>query len=237
MRASALVTWGFVVLPLLVAGSLVLGTYAAGGRAEDAATRQRWTVRVALATAAWLLLTWLVAARGLLSRFDARPPAFAGLVVAVVGLGLVIAFSPLGTRLVRGLPLSALVGVHVFRYPLELVMHQAYVEGVMPVQMSYSGRNFDIVTGIGAGILGLALMRTAVPRWLVWVWNVGGLLLLVNVVSVAIASTPIFARFGRDHLVTFIAYPPFVWLPAILVLAAWAGHLLVFRKLREDASR
>ncbi|MDX1982954.1 MAG: hypothetical protein SFV51_21975 [Bryobacteraceae bacterium] len=34
--------------------------------------------------------------------------------------------------------------------PLELVMHHAAAEGRMPVQMSYSGWNFDIVTGITA---------------------------------------------------------------------------------------
>jgi hypothetical protein len=26
-------------------------------------------------------------------------------------------------------------------------------------------------------------------------------------------------------------YPPFVWLPAVMVLAALAGHLLIFRAL------
>jgi hypothetical protein len=30
-----------------------------------------------------------------------------------------------------------------------------------------------------------------------------------------------------------VADPPFVWLPAVLVLTAVAGHLLMFRKLRR----
>jgi len=29
----------------------------------------------------------------------------------------------------------------------------------------------------------------------------------------------------------WITYPPFVWLPAVMVRAALAGHLLVFRAL------
>ena len=234
-RASAVVTWGFVALPLLVGASLVVGSHLAGAHGEDAAARRRWSVRVALAAAIWLALTWVVAASGILWRFDMRPPPFAVMVATVVAVGIGLAFSSLGTRLVRGLPLSALVGVQVFRFPLELVMHQAYAEGVMPVQMSYSGRNFDILTGISAGILGAALTRWRVPRWVVAAWNVAGLLLLVNVVSVAAVSTPTFAWFGREHLNTFIADTPYVWLPTILVLAAWAGHLLVFRKLREES--
>ncbi len=68
------------------------------------------------------------------------------------------------------------------------------------------------------------------------VWNVAGLALLVNIVTVAILSTPRFALFGDDRLNVFVAYPPFVWLPAVLVLAALAGHLVVFRALRVRAA-
>jgi hypothetical protein len=35
--------------------------------------------------------------------------------------------------LVRGVPLWALVGFQIFRLPLELLMHRAYVEGLLPV--------------------------------------------------------------------------------------------------------
>jgi hypothetical protein len=34
-------------------------------------------------------------------------------------------------------------------------------------------------------------------------------------------------------VVTFVAYPPFVWLPAVMVVAALAGHLVIFRALRR----
>jgi heme exporter protein D len=34
----------------------------------------------------------------------------------------------------------------------------------------------------------------------------------------------------------FVMYAPFVWLPAVMVLAALAGHLVVFRALRAQAA-
>ena len=110
-------------------------------------------------------------------------------------------------------------------------MHRAYLEGVMPVQMSYSGQNGDVVTGITAGALGLWLARRHAPRWVVAAWNVLGLALLVNVVTVAIMSTPLFEWFGKDRVPLFVTYPPFVWLPAILVMAALMSHILVWRRL------
>jgi hypothetical protein len=154
----------------------------------------------------------------------------------VTALGIGVACSPVGTRLVRGLPLWVLVGFQVFRFPLELLMHEAHVEGVMPVQMSYSGQNYDIVTGISAALLGWWLARGGVPRWIVTAWNVIGFALLLNVVTVAILSTPIFRWFGDDQVNTFVTYPPFVWLPAVLVTAALTGHILVWRKLAFERS-
>jgi hypothetical protein len=232
LGASVLVTCGFVVLPLLVAAGFVGGCDWAGRRlGEDPRARHRRTLTVGAGVLAWLLVTALVAASGVLRRFDATPPPFALFVLAVAALGVAVACSPLGTLLVRGVPLWALVGSQVFRFPLELVMHRASVEGVMPPQMSYSGWNYDIVTGITAGVLGWWLGRRPVSRWLVAGWNVLGFALLVNVVTIAVVSTPVFAWFGPERLNVFVTYPPFVWLPAVLVAAALAGHLLVWRKL------
>jgi hypothetical protein len=67
---------------------------------------------------------------------------------------------------------------------------------------------------------------------LVRLWNVLGLLLLINIVTVAILATPRIRYFGDDHLNTWVTYTPFVWLPAVMVLAALAGHLIIFRARR-----
>ena len=226
------------MLPLLVAAGFVAAVDWAGRRLGAPATaRRRRTTGVALGTIAWLAVTWLAAASGVLGRFDAFPPPFAGFLLALIVVGVGVACSPIGTRLVRGLPLWALVGYQVFRFPLELLMHRASTEGIMPVQMSYSGRNYDILTGISAGLLGWWLARRPVPRWVVGAWNLGGFALLLNIVAVAVASTPIFRWFGDDRLNTFVAYPPFVWLPAVLVTAALMGHVLVWRRLAADRSR
>jgi hypothetical protein len=233
LEASALVTAGFVLLPLLVAAGFILACEWAGRRLGEAvAVRRRRTGRVGTAVLAWLVMTALVAASGVLRRFDATPPPFAGLVLAIAVAGIAVPCSPLGTLLVRGVPLWALVGFQVFRFPLELVMHRAYVEGIMPVQMSYSGLNYDILTGITAGVLGFWLHRRRVPRWIVTSWNLLGFALLVNVVTIAIVSTPVFRWFGNERLNVFVTYPPFVWLPAVLVPAALMGHILVWRRLR-----
>ena len=234
LKASVVVTGGFIILPLLVAAGFIVACEWAGRRLGQGVTvRRRRAVWLGAAVLAWLLVTALIAASGVLHRFDATPPPFAVLALAVGVVGIAVPCSPLATLLIRGLPLWALVGFQVFRFPLELVMHRAYIEGVMPVQMSYSGYNYDIVTGITAGALGLWLVRRHVSRWVVASWNTLGFVLLVNIVTIAIVSTPVFGWFGNERLNIFVTYPPFVWLPGILVTAALMGHILVWRRLSE----
>ena len=163
--------------------------------------------------------------------WDATPPPFALLVVGILGLTVAFACTRYGRRLALGLPLWALVGIQGFRLPLELAMHAMYERGVMPEQMSYSGRNFDIITGITALVVAWLVFSGRVGRRVVLTWNILGLLLVLNVVTIGILSTPRFRLFGDDRLNVFVTYPPFVWLPAVMVLAALAGHLIVFRAL------
>jgi hypothetical protein len=231
-NASPELVAGFSAIALALAALMVVGVHVAGRRLnEPAAVRARWTLMAAVGATIWLAVTWLVAASGLLARFDLRPPPFLLVPVSVLTLAALMTWTRFGTRLITGLPLAALVGLQAFRLPLELLMHRAYIEGVMPMQMSYSGRNFDILAGLTAILVAWALHRGMAGRRLALIWNVFGILLLLNIAVIAALSTPVFAAFGPDAVNTFVAYPPFIWLPAVMVLTAITGHLLIARAL------
>ena len=129
-------------------------------------------------------------------------------------------------------PLAWLIGYQVFRAPLEFFLHASYERGVIPVQMTWSGLNFDVITGISAALLALVAATRPLPRWLVLAWNCIGLALLGAIVTIALLSAPTPLRvFMNEPANTLVAQLPYVWLPAFLVQAAWFGHLLVFRWL------
>jgi hypothetical protein len=226
-------TWAFVAIPVLLVAALACGVAVGSSRLGERGAAGRRAAFIVVAGAAWMIATWVLAARGVFRQWDTMPAPFGLLIIAIVGLACLITFDSSGRQLALGVPLWALVAVQGFRLPLELAMHEMYVRGVMPEQMTYTGRNFDIVTGITALIVGALLWAGRCPRWLVAMWNVMGLALLLNVMVVAILSTPRFAYFGStpDRLNVWVTYPPYVWLPAVMVLAALAGHLVIFRAL------
>jgi hypothetical protein len=171
-----------------------------------------------------------LASRGIIADFDRRPPPLAILLVVLFALSAVLAFSRFGTRLMEGVPLWLLVLAQSFRLPLEWMMHRAAEDGVMPMQMSYAGWNFDVLTGLTALPVAWVLYRRE-NRAVAFAWNLLGTLLLANILVIAILSTPMFAAFGPDRLNTWVAFPPFIWLPTVMVVWALTGHLVIWRRL------
>jgi hypothetical protein len=226
---------GFTLLPMLVASIALLGVASALRRAGSA-KRNYWTVE-ALIVGAMAGSLWL-AGKGLLAQFDSPPPLFLPLTAANIALWVGIASSRVG-RALTSLPVAALIGFHAFRLPLELVMHAAASAGVMPVQMSFSGWNFDIVTGATAVLIAPLAALGLAPRPLLLAWNALGSVTLAVIVAIAVASAPPWLAFGADaaHANTWVAYAPFIWLPTVLVAAAVAGHIVLWRHLlRADGA-
>jgi len=222
----------FVVIPILLFAVLVWGVVAVWRRAgASTASSRRAGVITALAAGAWMALTWIAGGSGILRAWDRTPPPFALLLAGILIVSFTLAFGPAGRNLAAHAPLWALVAVQSFRLPLELSMHAMYERGIMPIQMTYTGRNFDIVTGTTAVVVAALVGTGFGGRRLVAAWNVVGFALLLNIVVVAVLSTPAFAYFGADQLNTFVTYLPFVWLPAVMVAAALAGHLIIARAL------
>lgn len=234
VNASPVLLWSFVALAIAIAGAYVVAVHASAGHTTRSSAR-RDTMLAALATATWLAVTLALAASGRLS-FTSRPPT-AGVLIAVgVGLAIAVGTSRLGARLATGIPLAALIGVQAFRFPLELMLHRAYREGLMPVQMSYSGFNFDIFTGLSAIVVALYSARRPNAVAVARIWNAAGIVLLANILTIAVLSTPTPIRvFHNEPANEWIAHAPWVWLPAVFVVAAIVGHIVIFRRLRYES--
>ena len=225
----------FLVLPIVLAVLLVAGVFTAWRR--TGATLLRAAVAalgIAVGLLLWMTATYIAAALRLL-HFDAQPPTMLIVIIALIVLAAGLGVSRVGHRLSSGLPLAVLVGVQAFRLPLELMMHRAYESGIMPVQMSYSGLNFDILTGASAIVVaplfatGRAGLRTV--RW----WNLGGTLLLCNIVVIALLSAPTPVQFFESEPPNvWVTTAPYIWLPAVMVAFAILGHIVIFRRLRAE---
>ena len=73
--------------------------------------------------------------------------------------------------------------------------------------------------------------------YLVLLWNALGSALLLAVVAIAVVSLPVFQVYGPQAVNTWVAYFPYVWLPAGLVTGALLGHVVLWRRLLAHGMR
>ncbi len=233
---SPAATIAFLAIVAAVVSLFIRAYASACERAGGSAARGR--AISSLLMAAWLGISGALAARGLLTDFSRLPPPFALMAWTYVAATAALSVSRVGTQLVQHIGIASLIGFQAFRIPVELWLHSQALAGAIPVQMTYAGFNFDIVSGLTAAALGLYARRRAPPRWLMLAWNWLGLALLFVIVTIAALSTPTPLRvFMNEPANTLVAQFPFVWLPAFLVQAALFGHLLVFRWLARERAK
>jgi hypothetical protein len=232
MDDTTIVRIGIPGIALALSALFVYATWRTGdGLAPPA--RWRRTILVAAGVAIWLAAQAAAALSGWLGRFELRPPPLVIWFGSMLVMTLALAWSSFGRRFADKLPFVALIGFQVFRLPLELVMHRAAVAGLMPNVMSYSGYNFDIISGATALPLALLAWRRPLPRPLIMLWNLTGQLLLIAIVIIAFAATPVFRAFGDDQVNTWVVQFPYVWI-AVMVAAALFGHVVTMRKLLAE---
>lgn len=230
---SMLVWFGIPGLSLLVAAAVAFG-FRASAPDGRRGTVFAWALG---GIGGYFALSGLLAVTGLLSMAGHAPPPMMVMMAMLSVTTVLVALGPHGARFAESLPLWVLVGLQAFRLPLELVLWRAAEDGTMPVEMSFEGRNFDVVTGTTAIVLAIVLYRRTISASWVLAWNIVGTVLLANIVSVAIAALPWIHAFGTARVNEWVLHVPFVWLPAILVQAALFGHVIVFRRLRAEAAK
>lgn len=195
-----------------------------------AATASRWSVLGVVALGA---LHWALAEAGLYTDAHSFPPPQMALLAPVLFALLVTLLLPKGRAWLRGLPLFALTAIHALRLPVELVLHDAYGAGLVPQDMTYSGFNFDILSGITALAL-LFWLRSARPpgRTVLLLWNLACLVLLLVVVGTAVLSIPsTVQRINFQQPNVLVTTTPWVLLPAVMVPSVIFAHVAALLQL------
>lgn len=184
--------------------------------------------KVLLACIAWLVFTGSLAWAGFFENTNAIPPRF--LIVLLGSTGLCIFLYSITKRNKPNTPY--LLAIHGLRLPVELVLYELYLQGQVPVLMTFKGWNFDILTGISA-LMMLAyvlLTKRTLPRSFMLAWNLAGLALLVTIVGIAILSSPLpLQQLAFDQPNTAVLKFPFVFLPALVVPLVFTSHFLLLK--------
>ena len=120
----------------------------------------RTALGVLTGLAIWFTYIGLLAYNGVLSNITSSLPASRpeglGIVFVLAPVFLfvtLLVILPMGGRAALTFPVWILIGAQVFRFGLELLLHQVWVDGLVPKMLTYEGANVDILIGLSAPIV------------------------------------------------------------------------------------
>lgn len=225
-----------VLMGALAALCLVIflaGFRKAALRSEGPAGGRRLTLIASVICLAWVSLIGVLALNGFFEDVTQLPPRPVIAMMSWLPIVIALTYTHTFRRLALATPPQWLIYFQSFRIAVELLLFQAFVRGVMPVQMTFEGRNFDLLTGVlalGAGYM--VATRKGGWRTVATVFNYLGLALLVNVFFIALLSMPTPLRyFMNEPAITIVGQFPFIYLPTVLVVLAYSVHILSLRQL------
>ena len=224
---------GFVLLTVVYIGLLIWefrkGLHLTGW---DPARKKRFFARLICAVVIWTLFLSAWSVSGRMSNFSQFPLNF--LPVVVVPLISVVALlsSKAVGEVLQNIPPDNLIRLQSFRVFVEIMLWMLFIVNLVPVQMTFEGRNYDILAGLTAPIVAFLIMKRGISKTSVIIWNLICLGLLLNIVITAILSTPSPWRvFMNEPANDIVTYFPISWLPGVLVPLAYYLHLFSLKQV------
>jgi hypothetical protein len=224
---------GFVTLTVVFVILVIREFKAALSRTGIAAPQQQKIFLISTTVLIlWLLATGIVAYTGFFSDFTAMPPRlFLVLIVPLITI-IWIMNNETASKIINAMSATKLLGLQVFRVFVEILLWALFVQKLLPEQMTFEGRNFDVLSGITGPIMAWLVYKQKVSKRIVIAWNFACLVLLINIVTTAILSMPTpFRVFMNEPANTIVTTFPIIWLPAFLVPLAYALNLFSLKQL------
>jgi len=181
----------------------------------------------------WSIIQSIIANSGFYLISDTIPPRFL-LMVGPPFLSIMLIFATKkGRAFISSFDLKTLTLIHTVRIPVELVLYSLFLQKLVPELMTFSGRNWDILSGISAILIYLFVINKAkINTNLALAWNFICIGLLLNIVINAILSAPFaFQQFAFEQPNIGVLQFPYNLLPAVIVPIVLFSHLISIKQL------
>ena len=188
---------------------------------------------LALILIVWAIIQSSIANSGFYLITDTIPPRFLLMVGPPMVSILLIFVTKKGRNFISTFDLKNLTLLHTVRIPVELVLYSLFLQKLVPELMTFSGRNWDILSGISAFFVYLLVIKKdKINTTLALAWNFIGLGLLLNIVINAVLSAPFaFQQFAFEQPNIGVLLFPYNLLPAVIVPIVLFSHLISIRQL------
>lgn len=201
---------------LLTVGITILLFYYANGKRKD----------LLVILLGWSALQSALALAGFYQTTDTFPPRFTFVLLPTTLLLIIGLLPKVRHRLLEKRSRVLSTFLHTVRIPVEIVLLYLFIYKAIPELMTFEGRNFDILAGLTAPLIGVLVLKKKAGNGLLIAWNAIALCLVSFILLNGILSAELpFQQFGFEQPNRAVTYFPFVLLPTVIVPIVLYTHL------------
>ena len=224
---------GFLVLSFVYIGLLIREiNRGIAATSWEPARKKRSLRMIIFSIALWAAFVSVWSLSGQMADFTIFPFNLVPVLLIPMVVCLIVISRRSTGEVIGNIPAHRLIRLQSFRFFVEILLWLLFVDELLPVQMTFEGRNLDIIAGFTAPFVAFFAFRGRISRTGLIIWNVICLGLLFNIVIIAILSTPtpwrVFLNEPANYIVTYF---PVSWLPGLLVPLAYYLHFLSLKQV------
>jgi len=185
----------------------------------------------------WSLAHAALAYNGFYQNIDDIPPRFSLTLVPTTFLIIYGLLPKQQNWFLKNRNLKLSTFLHGIRLPVEIVLHALFAQQMIPKLMTYEGKNFDILIGISAIIIGALFLKNKIDKKTLLIWNYLGLAFILIIYFIGIFSSELpFQQFALERPNQAMKYFPYILLPATIVPIVIWTHISDIIKLRKETA-
>lgn len=179
----------------------------------------------------WIAYLFMLHQNGALRNFELPPRIPLLVVFPAVFLIILVVNRPFMKQALATTPMYIPIALQSFRVFVELLIFATYKKGIFPQRATFEGLNFDILVGISALFIGVAVAKGVLKNTGILVWHFISLSIL-SVTVYSFISTYYFGDFGASaNRLLFVEFP-YLLLASVLLPTAIFLHVFSIKQLR-----
>lgn len=197
-------------------------------------TQRRRLVTMLLGVLGWVSIQIALSTTGIYNNLSLPPRIPLLMILPLFVFAFVFLNRNKQSPILHAIPQHIPIAYQSFRAVIEVLFYFTFVAGILPVQVTFEGANYDVLLGISAIFVGFYAYRgDASPRLLI-AWNVLGIA-VVGFAAFTFISSFYFPEIWGDTEpnLAFNRFP-FLLLPSFFMPSAIFMHLLSIVQLRRS---
>ena len=197
--------------------------------------RKKKLLTPSLVFALWLIVQYIISETGFYHNLSLPPRIPLFMILPLFLFTLFFLKKNKKSPIIQAIPVYIPIAYQSFRAIIEPLFYFTFLQGILPVQVTFEGANYDVLLGISAIFIGLYAFRKNASKKFLIVWNYIGIAVVAFAAFTFITSFYFPSIWGGENSEISQEFNqfPFILLPLFFMPSAIFMHGLSIIQLKQ----